>query len=317
MNLQGHSNNPMISIVMPVYNCEPFLQQAIRSVQAQTDPQWDLVIVDDGSTDKTGDIADAFALKDSRIRVIRQTNGGAGAAMKTAIDATRGEWIVVMHGDDEMYPERIEKLRKATTCDSRIGIITAAVTLIGADGRKLGSAKPSLPSNPFFLKDHSPDFIVGGLYHTALRREMVERVGGYNSECPYNEDVDFYNRACDAGYGILILDDTLMKYRIHSGAASTARAKALKTHWRYLKTCIRNRRQNLPEPTWQEFQIAQAQIPWWTRINDLRKDLGQTHYRQAASALSGGRRTAIAMHSAMSLALTPCYFIRKAVSRLH
>jgi glycosyltransferase involved in cell wall biosynthesis len=305
-----------LSIVMPVYNCERYLDEAIRSVVEQTDADWEMVIVDDGSVDGTPGIAERWAAIDKRIQVLRQANAGPAAAMNTGIRACCGDWVLVMHGDDVMLPTRVGRIRRNLGRFEGLGIITAGVELIAEDGRKLGSAAPALPSNPFFLDAAQADLIIGGLYHTALNRKMLEAVGGYDVSCRVNEDVALYNKACEQGYGVLILEEVLMKYRVHSGAASSAKARELKLHWRYLKDCIRQRRLGFAEPSWEEFLERRAGASWISRINETRKDAGQRYYRLAASAMSSRNWLEVGKCTALSLMLSPMYFSGKALSRL-
>lgn len=88
------------SIVVPCYNLEKYIAQAIESVLAQTCRDFECIVVDDGSTDASGQIIEAFAIKDRRIRVIRKQNGGEGSARNAALDIACGEWVMFLDGDD-------------------------------------------------------------------------------------------------------------------------------------------------------------------------------------------------------------------------
>lgn len=90
----------MISVIVPVYNVEPYLRQCIDSILAQTYTDFELILVDDGSTDNCGAICDECAKHDDRIRVIHQENGGVSAARNTGIDAARGDYIAFVDSDD-------------------------------------------------------------------------------------------------------------------------------------------------------------------------------------------------------------------------
>lgn len=95
---------PAISIIIPVYNVRTWLARAVESLQAQTFSDFELFLVDDGSTDGSGEVCDELAAKDPRIRVIHQQNGGAAAARNTAIEQARGEYLYFMDGDDWIDP---------------------------------------------------------------------------------------------------------------------------------------------------------------------------------------------------------------------
>lgn len=107
----GHA--PEISIIVPVYKVERFLQQCIDSILNQTFRDFELILVDDGSPDRCPELCDEAARRDERIRVIHQQNGGLSAARNAGLDAARGEWIGFVDSDDEIDPQMYEKLYHA------------------------------------------------------------------------------------------------------------------------------------------------------------------------------------------------------------
>ena len=96
------NNNPKISIIVPVYNVEQYLPRCIDSILNQSFADFDLLLIDDGSKDKSGTICDEYAAKDSRIRVFHKKNGGVSSARNTGLDNARGEWLSFIDGDDEI-----------------------------------------------------------------------------------------------------------------------------------------------------------------------------------------------------------------------
>ncbi|MBQ3272963.1 MAG: glycosyltransferase, partial [Solobacterium sp.] len=100
------SDSPgMISVILPVYNMEDTLGRAVDSILAQTYQHWELLLIDDGSTDNIGAAVDMYAAKDARIHAFHQTNGGTGAARNTGLSHAHGEWIAFLDGDDIYLPE--------------------------------------------------------------------------------------------------------------------------------------------------------------------------------------------------------------------
>ena len=95
---------PLISVIVPVYRVEEYLDHCIQSIAEQTYSNLEILLVDDGSPDRSGEICDRWAKRDSRIRVIHQRNAGAGAARNTALDAARGEFIAFVDSDDYLHP---------------------------------------------------------------------------------------------------------------------------------------------------------------------------------------------------------------------
>lgn len=99
------SQEPLISVLVPAYNAEAFLEQCLESIVAQTYRHLEIIVVDDGSTDSSGAISDRWAERDDRIRVIHQPNGGHSAARNTALDAMTGELVMMVDSDDVIHPE--------------------------------------------------------------------------------------------------------------------------------------------------------------------------------------------------------------------
>lgn len=102
--------NPTLSIIVPVYNVCAFLEKCLNSILAQTFEDYELIIVDDGSTDSSGEICDRFAMRDSRIKVIHKENGGVVSARKAGITAARGKYAGYVDGDDWIDPQMYEKM---------------------------------------------------------------------------------------------------------------------------------------------------------------------------------------------------------------
>ena len=102
---------PRISVIVPVYRVEPYLDRCIQSIVAQTYSNLEILLVDDGSPDRSGELCDRWAEKDSRIRVIHKQNAGAGAARNTALDVAGGEIIAFVDSDDYLHPNMFSHLQ--------------------------------------------------------------------------------------------------------------------------------------------------------------------------------------------------------------
>ncbi len=173
-------------IVIPAYNEQDLLPRAVASVRGQTIDAWEVVIVDDGSTDQTGDIARQFASADRRITVTTQPNGGLAAARNTGAADAHTDWLLFLDSDDEILPTHLENLLDAAHPDARIvhsGGYRRWNDEIGPDEFPVpntpGSWFPTLAkSNPFFI-------------HMCLfRRETFEKTGGFDASLRSCEDWD-------------------------------------------------------------------------------------------------------------------------------
>lgn len=105
----------LVTLVIPAYNAEKFLRACLQSIQAQTYPCWEAIVVDDGSTDATADIAASVARDDKRVRTWRRKNGGPSAARNSGIAAARGRWLAFVDADDMIHPRFIETMLQAAS----------------------------------------------------------------------------------------------------------------------------------------------------------------------------------------------------------
>lgn len=118
---QGSSAAPMISIIVPVYNTEKYLRRCIDSVLAQTYKDFELLLIDDGSTDTSGAICDEYAEKDGRIRVFHKENGGVSSARNLGLDNAKGEWITFVDSDDYIEENFLKSFEGKLDADLVVG----------------------------------------------------------------------------------------------------------------------------------------------------------------------------------------------------
>ena len=103
-------SEPLISVIVPVYNAEKYLRKCVASIRAQTYRNLEIILVDDGSCDRSGELCEAFALEDSRIAVIRKENDGVASARNAGLDAMHGDYVGFVDADDWIDPEMYEVL---------------------------------------------------------------------------------------------------------------------------------------------------------------------------------------------------------------
>ena len=125
---------PAISIIVPVYKAEKYLHRCVDSILAQTFTDFEVLLIDDGSTDKSGQICDEYAQKDSRIRVFHKNNGGVSSARNVGIENARGKWLYFPDADDELYDKALEILFKKDSDD--IVYVMAGYSLYNESGVK-------------------------------------------------------------------------------------------------------------------------------------------------------------------------------------
>ncbi|MDP0499564.1 MAG: glycosyltransferase [Verrucomicrobiota bacterium JB022] len=222
-----------LSVIMPVYNGREYLDQALRSLQQQTRPYDELVAVDDGSTDGAGELLDAWAAKDSRIRVIHQENRGLPKALNVAWQAAQGEWLARMDGDDICYPHRFEYQLKYLEAHPQVVCLGTAVKVVDPRGRVLSVGLPPERHGEIdarLLEGHG-----SALYHPTimLRRRTLEALGGYR-ESVEMEDLDLFLRLAEQGE-VHNLMDVLLEYRLHLRSTNHRRREK---HERMVRLCV-------------------------------------------------------------------------------
>jgi glycosyltransferase involved in cell wall biosynthesis len=195
-------------VVIPAYQAEPFLAQALESLRAQTYPTFEVIVVDDGSTDGTATVAARFA----EVRCLRLgTNGGQPAARNAGIGAARGEFIAFLDADDVMLPECIERearhLGEHPDCGCVLGrqemfLENGATRPPGALERDPSGAPPVLLSAPM------------------VRTSALRAIGGFDLTLRAAEDLDVLVRLTAAGTRIDLLDEVLVRRRFHGANAS-------------------------------------------------------------------------------------------------
>nr|WP_129733119.1 glycosyltransferase [Parabacteroides goldsteinii] len=129
--------NPLVSVIIPVYNVEKYLPACLDSVCNQTLRELEIIVVDDGSTDRSGCIADEFARKDCRIRVVHKRNGNPGATRNVGLELVNGEYIGFVDSDDWIDPDMYERLYRAAEATQADLVVTGVCVEFTRDKRKL------------------------------------------------------------------------------------------------------------------------------------------------------------------------------------
>lgn len=205
---------PVISVVLPVYNAGRYLAQAVESVLAQTFRDFELIAVDDGSTDNSRALLETFARRDPRVRVISRPNTGIVGALNDGLAAARGRYIARMDGDDVADPERFARQAAALDAAPDCVALGSAVRFIDPEGRPLKIYRP--PAGHNAIRDELSWGNGGALVHPAVvfRRDALEACGGYRQEFIFIEDLDLYVRLLRFGR-LANLPDVLLSYRQH------------------------------------------------------------------------------------------------------
>lgn len=269
---------------MPAYNARAFLAQAIESVLAQTWSDFELIVINDGSTDDTQAIAECYAGRDPRVRVHTQPNGGTAEALNRGIDLAQGEWVFLMHADDRMQPNRLERQLAFIAEHPELSVASSLVRHIDSSNRVIGRDNSQLTTPEAVERLVGANELIGFNHPAAaLRKSSVLAVGGYRQAFWPAEDIDLWNRLVEKGYKILVQPEFLLDYRMHGNSASISRARLTATKMRWLKNCMLRRRSGQQELDWDSFLDELHSAPLSVRLNRARKDYGKIFYKSAVA----------------------------------
>ena len=210
MNL---TTNPLISVVMPVHNARPFLDESIRSILAQTFSDFEFVILDDASTDGSVELLREWSLRDKRIHLHEgKKRLGLSGSSNAVVSKARASIVARMDADDIAHPDRLR--RQWNIIDSRpdVAVIGALCNGIDASGREVR------PRDRWRLVRRSV-YIPFPHGSAMFRREVFDQVGGYDETAIGGEDQDLFLRMATRGR-VLTLPDVLYSYRYHSSNAT-------------------------------------------------------------------------------------------------
>jgi glycosyltransferase involved in cell wall biosynthesis len=227
MDLPGGNPLPRVSVITPAYNAGRFLSDTIESVRRQTFEDWELLIVDDGSTDDTVTIVERCVASDRRIRLLRQPNAGPSAARNHGMRAARGAFFAFLDSDDQWLPSFLEHQLGVFDAHPEASLVTTTAYDLGGphDGqsrRRPAADYPALTLEDIIRND-SAVFIM-----TVFRREVFERIGGLDEAQWTSEDYDFWIRAALAGFVFRVSTQPLALYRRHEGSLSSDNARMLR-----------------------------------------------------------------------------------------
>ncbi len=208
-----------LSVVMSVYNSESFLAEAIESVLGQTFSDFEFVIVDDGSTDRSTEILAAYARRDPRIRLYRQENRGVVDALNRGCDLAQGACIARMDADDIALPDRLSRQMGFLAGRPAVALIGGAVDVIDPDGRRMYTLR--YPVGEDQIKYGLPLWNCFAHPTIVMRTDAFRVVGGYRKAFLYAEDYDLWLRLAER-YDVANLAESILLLRTH-GAQVTGK----------------------------------------------------------------------------------------------
>lgn len=213
----------LCSVIIPCYNQARFLGEAIESVLTQTYPYFEIIVVDDGSTDDTATIAASF----DRVRCLKQRNRGLAVARNTGLKAAKGNYVVFLDADDRLLPNALKDGADSLGTNSECAFVYGHAKLIAADGSPLDIPDQVAVGDDYYLEllRHNYIWTAGAVMY---RREVLESVGGYDPSVSGSADFDLNIRVA-RHFPVCSSNTLVIEYRRHDESMSRDYALMLKS----------------------------------------------------------------------------------------
>lgn len=229
------SDPALISVILPVYNGERYLAEAIDSVLAQSGWKLELITIDDGSTDKSADILAAYAARDPRVKVLTQANAGVTVARNIGITRSEGAYISFLDQDDRWAPDALSMHVQALNADPELGYTLA---------HQVCFLEPGADEPDWFKLQHLDEPMAGYLPGAlCARRSVFDKVGLFDERFAISSDADWFAKARDAEIAMKLLSAVTLQRRIHDVNQSRHAEVIQKELFQLLAESIRRKRE--------------------------------------------------------------------------
>lgn len=231
----------LVSVIMPVFNSENYLAESIESILNQTYRNFEFIIIDDGSTDKSYNIMKSYQKKDSRIKVIKQDNRGVSITLNKCIAMTKGNIIARQDADDISAPERLKCQIDYLARHPEVGLLGTYAKLIDSEGKFIKDLTFSTTNSDLQkeIKKENP-FVHGSVMY---RREVIKEVGMYREQFLLAQSYDMWLRISEK-YQVANLPEYLYKYRAWENGVSFEKAAMFSLFSRIALECAKERKES-------------------------------------------------------------------------
>ncbi len=230
--------SPRVSVVMPVRNGERFLDEAVASILSQTVADLELVVVDDGSTDRTPELLAAIAGRDARVGVLTQAPGGLTVALNAGCAAAAAPLLARMDADDVALPDRLERQLAVLDRRPEVALLGGGIVLVDEQGREV-DREPGRASLDLMARNELTHATV------VMRAEAFRAIGGYRLD--QAEDYDLWLRL-EERHRVAAVAEPVLRYRLHPGQFSVTELERQALGFLCVREAARRRRAGGPDP---------------------------------------------------------------------
>jgi glycosyltransferase involved in cell wall biosynthesis len=296
---QPDGPTPLLSVIMPMLNARPFLDDSINSILSQTFRAFELIIVDNGSSDGSKVYAESFS--DPRIRVLVEARTGAAFAINAGIAVSRADLIAIMDADDISAPDRLS-IQCAYMRDHPDTVLlgTRFSFLVG---QQVVPAAPPLIHHRQIRRALLQGSAVISEGSTMFRAAAAKAVGGHKLNGPAH-DFDFFLRMSEIGI-VHNLPTALYYYRLHAASSTMCSTAIITEHKMFAVACAIARGAGVPEPVFADFRREWQIRPRLIKLADRARDMSSRIYKNAIIQRAGGKLVSSGLGVVCSALLNP------------
>lgn len=230
--------SPLVSVIIPVFNYDRYLAEAIESVLGQTYQHLEVIVVDDGSTDQSGEVAKSFA--GQGVRYCHEVHAGIGPTRNKGVELAQGDFLAFLDADDRWPLEKIERQFRAFECDPVLEMVFGQALQLQNGPDWEAAVKETKPD----VAGMVPGMVPGTML---IKRDSFFRVGKFEDGWKVGEFIDWYARAVELQLRSLVLPDLLLWRRIHGANQGVRERQSVSDYARVLKAKLDRRRAEMKE----------------------------------------------------------------------
>lgn len=299
-----------VSVIMPVYNAEEYLAEALQSVLGQTYQRFELIAVDDGSTDGSSRVLSEFSRRDKRISTWRQANRGVAAVANECLERAKNELIVRCDADDVMLPNRLERQVLFMEEHRDLSVASSYAWLIDRYGNVLARATPKIDIERG-LRELDPDYFVHLIQASSImRKSHLVAVGGYSKEYGFGEDRELWGRLVASGYRLGVQPEFLSRIRIHRSSLTGSDTRRNELTCRYIDHNIVRALQGQKHIPFDVYLDERKKLPICRRLFQNMRDVSEVYYKEATRDYAEQDRLSCLGHSILAIVLNPVWGVK-------
>lgn len=281
----------MFSVITPAYNAEKYITQAMESVLAQGFEEWEMIVVDDGSTDRTCEIVSGYSAKDARVRLVQNQHGGVSHARNTGVRLAQFDWIALLDADDVFCKNKMRRQLDAAAADPEVVLWGTFAYNIGEEGKVFDVSEGGPLSREDYRElQRNAEVVMIKNSSAIFRKSLFEKLGGFDSQYDSSEDTELWNRMAEFG-PVVVIPEPLIMYRFHSQSLSFRMIKFQYECLQFIRARKRARMIHSKDLTLEQFMTQYKKRSFFKKLLDWSIMHSNASWRYAGIQFTnGGKR---------------------------